>query len=220
VTLSGQLLEDGIVPIPGRTLTLSLGAQSCTGVTDALGNASCSFVVNVSQGPQPLKAEFAGDAFYLPSSDTSKQAIVFVFPAKGAFLLGDRTVSTASPTTKLIWWGAQWAKQNKLSGGAASNSFKGFSENPSSNPPGCGGTWLTTPGNSPHPPRTVPSYMGVLVTDKVSKSGSSLSGNIVKIIVVKTDPGYGAHPGHSGTGKIEMRRWWAREFVDSDKTIL
>jgi len=44
--------------------------------------------------------------------------------------------------------------------------------------------------------------MGVLVTDKVSKSGSVLSGNIVKIIVVKTDSGYAANPRHKGTGKI------------------
>ena len=44
--------------------------------------------------------------------------------------------------------------------------------------------------------------MGVLVADKVTKSGSALSGNIVKIIVVKTDPGYSSNPGHSGTGKI------------------
>ena len=42
----------------------------------------------------------------------------------------------------------------------------------------------------------------MLVTDKISKSGSALSGNIVKIIVVKTDSGYAANPRHKGTGKI------------------
>src|SRR5262249_52357116 len=96
VTLTGRLLEDGTTPISGRTLTLKLGSQSCTGVTNASGDASCALVVAVSLGPQALSAEFAGDSFYLPSSETGKQAIVFAFPARGAFVLGNQTV--ASPT--------------------------------------------------------------------------------------------------------------------------
>ena len=44
--------------------------------------------------------------------------------------------------------------------------------------------------------------MGTLVTSRVSKSGSLISGTTVHIVVVKTDPGYGLNPGHDGTGKI------------------
>ncbi len=57
VTLSGQILEDGVIPIAGRTLTLTLGtgtsAQSCiTGGTDLSGNAQCTLAtVNVPLGP-------------------------------------------------------------------------------------------------------------------------------------------------------------------------
>ena len=45
VTLSGRLLEDGVTPIAGRTLTLTLGSgvgsQSCiTGPTDVAGALS------------------------------------------------------------------------------------------------------------------------------------------------------------------------------------
>jgi hypothetical protein len=44
--------------------------------------------------------------------------------------------------------------------------------------------------------------MGVLVTDDVSKSGSTIGGTTVHIVVVKVDPGYGSDPGHHGTGTI------------------
>ena len=52
------------------------------------------------------------------------------------------------------------------------------------------------------PPSTVPSYMGVLVASSITKTGSTISGNTIKIVVVKTDPGYSGNPGHAGTGTI------------------
>lgn len=202
VTLAGQLLEDGVTPIQGRTLTLRLGSQSCTGVTNASGDASCTLVVAVALGPQTLGAEFAGDAFYLPSSATPKQAIVFAFPARGAFVLGNQTVTAATPSTDLTWWSHSWAGENTLSGGAAVPAFKGFASSLSSNPPRCGGTWSTPPGNSPPPVGSVPTYMGVLVAGAVTKSGSTFSGNTVKIVVVLTQGGYGPNPGSPGLGAI------------------
>jgi hypothetical protein len=74
VTLTGQLLEDGnpATPIAGRTLKLTIGGQTCNGVTDGSGNASCSLTYTGPLGPTPVAASFAGDAFYLPSSDTGK----------------------------------------------------------------------------------------------------------------------------------------------------
>ena len=44
--------------------------------------------------------------------------------------------------------------------------------------------------------------MGVIVTTNADKSGPNITGRHVKIVVVKTDPGYGPSPGHAGTGKI------------------
>lgn len=202
VTLTGRLLEDGSTPISGRTLTLKLGSQSCTGATNASGDASCTLVVAVSLGPQALRAEFAGDAFYLPSSDTGKQAIVFAFPARGAFVLGNQTVAAATASESLTWWGSGWSGENDLSGGAANASFKGFANVFSSSPPACGGTWTTTPGNSPPPVSGIPSYMGVLVADSVAKSGSTLSGHTVRIVVVLTQAGYAPNPGSPGIGRI------------------
>ena len=206
VTLSGRLLEDGVTPIVGRTLTLSLGAQSCTGVTDSSGEADCTLVFVGPLGPEPLSASFASDGYYVSSSDNTKTAIVFAFPSRGAFTLGNVTAAGAGPTTKVTWWSDSWSGLNRLSGGAAPDSFKGFAGTvklPTGTPPtGCSGNWTSLPGNSPPPTSGVPSYMGVLVTSKVTKSGSQISGNVVHILVVKVNPGYGPSPSNAGTGKV------------------
>jgi uncharacterized repeat protein (TIGR01451 family) len=207
VTLSGQLLEDGTTPIAGRTLTLGLGAQTCSaGPTDASGNAHCTLVFTGTLGPEPVSASFAGDAFYLPSSDTGKTATVFAFPSRGAFTLGDQTAAAATPSTNVTWWADNWYQLNHLTGGTAPSSFKGFAGTvslPTSTPPAaCGGNWKTLPGNSPPPAAGVPSYMGVLVTGTVTKSGNIVSGNTVHIVVVKVNPGYSPSPANHGTGTI------------------
>ena len=199
--LAGVLKEDGVVAIAGRTVTFTLGsggsAQTCSGITGASGEASCD-ITPVSQplGPGSVTAEFAGDAFYLPSSDT-RSTLVFAFLARGAFVLGD-----LSATGAVTFWGAQWATLNALSGGPAPPSFKGFAATPSTTPPTCGGSWSTRPGNSSGPPDTVPSFMGVVVASAISKVGSTISGDIRRIVVVSTDPGYAPNPGHAGTGTV------------------
>jgi photosystem II stability/assembly factor-like uncharacterized protein len=75
--MSAVLLEDGnaAVPIGGRTVSFTVGtggsAQSCTGVTNASGIAACTITLNQPSGAQPIAVNFAGDAFYLPSSASS-----------------------------------------------------------------------------------------------------------------------------------------------------
>jgi len=102
----------------------------------------------------------------------------------------------------LTWWGAQWSKQNALSHGAAPAAFKGFIASVSTTPPGCGATWTTGPGNSPPAPSSVPTYMAVIVTGTVTKSGSTIRGDSVHIVIVKTNAGYGPEPGKPGTGTV------------------
>jgi NPCBM-associated, NEW3 domain of alpha-galactosidase len=208
VTLSAKLLEDGTTPpVPaGQTLALSLGGQGCTATVDTSGNASCTLIFSGPLGPEPLSAVFGGDSYYLPSADTSKSAIVFALPARGVFILGDRTASSAGAST-VNWWGAQWSARNSLSGGGAPAAFKGFADAatglPTSTPPGgCSGTWTTAPGDSSIPVATVRSYMGVLVAARATQARSTISGTYAKIVVVKTDAGYAANPGHDGTGTI------------------
>lgn len=218
-TLSALLVEDGAndddgdggarVPSPsGQTVTFTLGGQSCSGTTDATGLASCSIpgVSGATLGPKALTATFAGDRYYRPSSD-SDEVIVFAFPSKGAFVLGDSTVATATPTTSVTWWSDIWWLQNTVSGGFAPDSFKGFAAGVSTLPTAtpansCGTKFVTRAGNSPPPTTEVPSYMGVIVADSVTKSGPAVNGAWGKIVVVKTDPGYAPDAGHPGTGEI------------------
>jgi kumamolisin len=212
-TLTATMVEDGAndndgdpgssAPDPAETVTLSIGSQTCTGTTDSSGNVSCTIPsVTVPLGPETVGASFAGDAFYKPSSD-STNAIVFAFPSRGAFTLGDITAGGSGTVT---WWGDTWWKLNTLTGGAAPSSDKGFAGTitlPTTTPPtGCGSNWTTTGGNSPPPVGGVPSYMGVVVTSSVSKSGSTIGGNSVHIVVVNVDPGYGPDPSQHGTGTI------------------
>jgi hypothetical protein len=44
--------------------------------------------------------------------------------------------------------------------------------------------------------------MGVVVTSKVTKPGTTVMGNYSKIVVVKVNPGYAPNPFSHGTGKI------------------
>lgn len=193
--------DDGAPAIAGRSVVFTLGTgagtQSCTALTDGLGRAACD-ISPVSQplGPGTVAATFAQDAYYLASS-TSAQTILYAFPSKGGFAIGDRSRATGATVQ---FFSAQWEKDNSLSGGTAPSAFKGFVTAPGT-PPRCGGSFVAGPGNSGAPPATVPSYMGTLVTSKVTKSGANLGGPTTGIVVVKTSS-YGASPGHGGKGTV------------------
>jgi len=218
-TLSAKLVEDGAndddgdggeaAPDPaGQTITFTLGSQSCSGTTDAAGAATCS-IANVSGqtlGSKTLTATFAGDTYYRPSS-ASADVIVFAFPSRGTFVVGNNTVATAALNTPVTWWSDEWYVQNRLSGGIAPNAFKGFAATvttlPTTSPAtSCGTTFVTRPGNSPPPTADVPTYMGVIIASSVTKDGADINGAWGQIVVVKIDPGYSPAPGHPGTGKI------------------
>lgn len=201
--MKGVLLEDGVVPIQGRQVVFTLGtgatAQTCPGMTDPTGTATCTILVNQPLGPGVVSDKFAGDDFYLPSS-ASATTILFAFLDHGSFVLGDQT-AVVGPNAA-TFWSATWSSQNALSGGSAPDSFKGFASLVSTNPPACGDIWTSRPGNSSDPPATLPSFMGVVVSTAVGKSGPTLSGNVAEIVVVQTNPGYAPNPGHPGTGTV------------------
>jgi hypothetical protein len=44
--------------------------------------------------------------------------------------------------------------------------------------------------------------MAVIVSSSINKNGTVTSGDVKKIIVVRTNPGYGPSPGHPGTGQV------------------
>jgi hypothetical protein len=42
----------------------------------------------------------------------------------------------------------------------------------------------------------------VVVSSSISQSGSTISGDTVHIVIVRTNPGYEPNPGHAGTGTV------------------
>jgi hypothetical protein len=200
-TFSAVLKEDGVTPISGRTIKITLGAggtaQNCTtGLTDTTGSASCMITPNQPLGPGTVVANFLGDLFYLPSAD-SASTILFAFLTQGSFILGDKTDSGT-----VEFWGSDWANVNVLTAGSAPDALKGFAET-TTEPPACGTKWTTRPGNSSGPPNgPLPSYMGTVVSSGISKSGPNIAGNVLQIVVVTPNAGYDANPGHHGTGTV------------------
>src|SRR5438552_5336399 len=125
--------------------------------------------------------------------------LIFAAAAGGTFVIGDRNAAIGTAVT---FWGAQWWKSNDLSGGGAPAAFKGFANAPASLP-ACGVGWSTAPGNSAPPPTgPLPAFMAVIVSSSISKSGSTISGNTVHEVIVKTNAGYAPNPGHAGTGMV------------------
>lgn len=117
----------------------------------------------------------------------------------GSFVIGD---GNASIGTSVTFWGAQWGKANSLSGGPAPAAFKGFANTPET-PPACGTNWSTDPGNSSGPPLgPLPELIEVIVSSHIVKSGPTISGDTTKVVLVATELGYAANPGHAGTGTI------------------
>ena len=128
---------------------------------------------------------------------------IFAFATQkgAAFVIGDLEAGLGNHVT---WWSSQWANINVMSGGAPPNAMKGFAGFEDNflglPPPNCGGSWSTDTGNSTPPPPSVPSFMGVIVSSRVTQSGSIISGDIKQVVIVRNDPGYGPSPGNPGTG--------------------
>jgi hypothetical protein len=71
-TLSA-VLTDGVTsaPIAGAAVSFSMAAESCIGITNAGGSASCSIIPTEAAGSYPIHAAFAGDAQHLPTTGTA-----------------------------------------------------------------------------------------------------------------------------------------------------
>ena len=124
-TMSGTLLEDGIKPIAGRTVTFTLGtgvsAQTCNAVTNVSGVATCA-ISPVAQplGPGIVADAFAGDASICPASasaNTICSRSSRAAPTSSAIKRPDRAGAT--------FWGAQWSARTSSAAGPL-RCFKGF----------------------------------------------------------------------------------------------
>ena len=112
------------------------------------------------------------------------------------FAIGDED---ASVDAHVMFWGAQWWKQNDLSTDTTRPSFKGWATTVDT--PTC--TFTTRTGDSPPPPDgPLPQYITAVVTNQVTQSGYVINGTVTAVAVIKVDPGYDGNPGHDGWGTI------------------
>jgi hypothetical protein len=186
------------IPLANQMITIALGEQSCSATTDARGVGSCSIAVSQAYGPIELTANYDGiTGQYFPSATTSSVLVFGYAPGGGSFVIAD---NNARVGTSVTFWGAQWWQTNLPTAGVAPASFKGFADAPAI--PACGADFSSNPGNSSKPPASIPPYLAVIVSSSIGKSGSAISGNIVKMVIVRTGSGYAANPGHAGTGTV------------------
>ena len=189
--LSGVLVSIGATAGPNAGVNGS-------GLTDPNGSTSFSYS-SLIPGTDTLDATVTNAAgFTATSNSVSVNWTVEFAPGGGSFVIGDRNAVIGGAVN---FWGSQWSKRNSLSGGPAPRSFKGFAEAP--DVPQCGQSWATDPGNSTPPPDgPLPALMAVIVTSSSHQSGSTIAGDIVEIVIVRTNAGYEPDPGHSATGTV------------------
>jgi len=127
------------------------------------------------------------------------QANVFFTAPTPLFVIGD--VEAHALGDVVNFWGAQWWKNNQMSGQVDNGvaAFKGFASTANNF---CGGVWSTQPGNSSNPPATIPTDFAIIVTSKVLKNGNNISGDIKEIVIVHQDGNYQDNPGHAGGGTV------------------
>ena len=146
-------------------------------------------------GLHPVTVRIDGDGGATDSDVTT--LLAYGYTATGNFVIGRPAV----PAGPVYWWGAQWVRNNVTAGGPGG--FHGFA-NGSAAQPACGQAW--TSRQPVKPPVAVPAYMAVTMAgtaaESVTRSGPEIHGDAPKVVVVRTDPGYGAVPGKPGTGTV------------------
>ena len=202
---------DNLAPIPGKTVTFTVGTTTVSAVTDANGAATGSITLASAQvGPSSMTLSFAGDEFFNPSVQT----IPITIYSPAAFVVWGGNTEGLKIGQRVNFWGSQWESQ--VTSGpyfAANPSFKGWSGSvapalqcqvnatPSTLTPDC---WQVKPGQSFPPDETLPDFIEVIVSNVIVKASDTVYGNVACGAVVKVDhtPPYGAVPGQDGFGTI------------------
>ena len=186
------------MPSQGRTDDYLRNGRDCADlqrVTDASGVAACTiFPVNQPPGAGVVAANFAGDAFYLPSS-ASEATIIFAFLTR-SFVVGDETAAaiasnsgaTVGPVKRAEWW-------------TCPGQLQGFRLGHQYGPPACGDSWTSRPGNSSNPPDAMPPFMGVVVSSTIP-SRDRRSQGCARDRCCSNEPRLSPNPGHPGTGTV------------------
>jgi len=187
-------------PLSDFTATIDWGdgSQPTAGVVS--GPARGVFTVSgthsyATLGPKTIRIHIVDEGG--STADATARVLLYGLAAGGDFVIGDQNAALNSQVT---YWGAQWWKDNTLSGGTAPAAFKGYENDPGASTSLT--SWTTDPGDSSGPPVTVPSYLAVIVSSGITQTGSIIAGDAPHMVIVRTDPGYSNAPGHVGTGTV------------------
>lgn len=184
------LRASGPTPIAGVS-----GSASVTGVEVTAG----SYVLSESGGPATYTAGWSCAGATLSGRVvtidpfaavlcTLETSYVDPYLRTGTFVIADRVARVGATVT---YWGASWPSRNAPSKGTRVAAFRGYASSVSTARPRAGATWRTTPGLTASPPRSLPKVIAVAVTSSVRRSGSSISGNVVRIALVRRGSTFG-----------------------------
>ena len=102
-SVSGVLTNSNtLTPIANEPVTFMLnGSETCTGITDSTGTASCFVTPGEAKGPYPLTGTFAGDTTLTPSLLASNGANTFVVTPDPTVITytGATTATNGQPAT-------------------------------------------------------------------------------------------------------------------------
>ena len=199
VVVSARLTEDGgALPVVGRGVTFGAAGATATGTTNASGVATAT-LPNLPAGEYTLSAAFAGDGHYVGGNAAARTLLVY---APSQFVVWGGNPGGVRAGQRYYFWGSRWHEQVVAGAYAAGGSFQGYAAQL------YGDAWSTGPGNSASPPATVASYVGVIVSTAIDKDGSTISGNVQRVVVLRVDDpsGYRPNPGHEASGVMVAGR--------------
>lgn len=124
------------------------------------------------------------------SSVRCETTMIFLRPylATGTFVVVNKAARLGATVR---YWGASWARDNGLAASPALSVFRGFAASVSRRPAVVGGTWSGSVSASASPPRNLPSLIAVVVANQVRKRGTTVSGNIIRIVLVQRSATFG-----------------------------
>jgi len=94
-TLSAKLTDATSNPVSGKSVTFTMGAESCSGTTDASGTASCSITPADPAGAYTVTATFAEDNQYLGS--TAGKPFTVTLEETSLAYTGDTHLANSTP---------------------------------------------------------------------------------------------------------------------------
>ena len=197
VTVSARLVgADGTSPVAGRTVTFTAGNTPATAITGANGVATTTLALGV--GSYTLRAAFAGDSAYFASPPVSHALVVY---APSQFVVWGGNPGGVAVGQHVVFWGDRWWDGVTLPDKAKVKDFKGWASAVR------GATWTAKPGDSGKPPKTIATYISVLVTTSVQRlhgDGDLVTGNVTSVVIVRVDDpaAFKGDPGHGASGVI------------------